>query len=214
MTRTAIGVDEAGRGPVFGSLFVAGVRGAPDHNPIRSSQDSKSISKEKIRSTVQELQQHPEIQIAVIEIPATDITQSDNITRLTIKSMSRLVDVLTTTNDEIFIDACHTNPSKMATSMNLPDGTVATIEHEADDKYDIVGAASCVAKYHRDKHIESLLPKYPNYSIGSGYPSDPTTREFLKQYYSDTGQFPNETRLTWSTCDDIKEEIEQTTLDT
>ena len=51
------------------------------------------------------------------------------------------------------------------------------VEPEADLKYPIVGAASIVAKVLRD----AQLPKLIDGEVGSGYPSDPKTRKWLKK---------------------------------
>jgi len=53
-------------------------------------------------------------------------------------------------------------------------------EHKADLRYAVVSAASILAKVTRDREIEKM-EKTIKKKIGSGYPSDPVTQEFLKK---------------------------------
>jgi ribonuclease HII len=67
-------------------------------------------------------------------------------------------------------------------------------EHKADDKYVVVAAASIVAKVERDQEIAKLKKEYKD--IGSGYPSDPKTIQFLKDNHPD---LPDFVRKSWET---------------
>lgn len=76
--------------------------------------------------------------------------------------------------------------------------------HGADEDDPVVGAASIVAKVARDARMEAIDAEYPEYdAVGSGYPSDPTTRSFLRAYVDDHGDVPDCARRSWSTCDDV-----------
>ncbi len=68
------------------------------------------------------------------------------------------------------------------------------VEHKADVKYTIVGAASILAKVSRDNEIKKLKAKY-NVDFGSGYPSDPVTMEFTRENF---GKYPF-FRQSWDT---------------
>ena len=48
--------------------------------------------------------------------------------------------------------------------------------------------------------------------MGSGYPSDPNTREFLESYVDTHGELPSCARESWSTCEDVLAAAEQTGL--
>jgi len=63
-----------------------------------------------------------------------------------------------------------------------------------------VGAASILAKVARDQAIVKLEEKVGE-PVGSGYPSDPTTQEFIKRYWRDNGRLPPGTRRSWKTVD-------------
>jgi ribonuclease HII len=86
-------------------------------------------------------------------------------------------------------------------------------EHRADESYPLVAAASVVAKVERDARIDALADDYAEYGpIGSGYPSDPTTRDFLRTYVEETGTLPDCARASWSTSSDVLAAAEQSGL--
>jgi ribonuclease HII len=59
----------------------------------------------------------------------------------------------------------------------------------------IVSAASIIAKVTRDRAIARLNREY---DLGSGYPSDPKTVEFVRDWFSRYGQVPDFVRKSWS----------------
>ncbi|NNC25056.1 ribonuclease HII, partial [Salinisphaera sp. USBA-960] len=68
-------------------------------------------------------------------------------------------------------------------------------EHGADETHAIVGAASIVAKVARDNHVAALADEYGD--VGSGYPGDTATREFLRAYVREHGSLPGCARESW-----------------
>jgi ribonuclease HII len=84
-------------------------------------------------------------------------------------------------------------------------------EHGADAAHDLVAAASVVAKVERDRRIEHVAAEYGE--VGSGYPSDPTTRAFLREYVREHGTLPACARSSWATADDALAAAEQSALD-
>ncbi|MFW6317330.1 MAG: ribonuclease HII, partial [Halorubrum sp.] len=86
--------------------------------------------------------------------------------------------------------------------------------HGADEDDPVVGAASVVAKVARDARMAAIDDRYPTYDgVGSGYPSDPTTRSFLRAYVADHGEIPDCARRSWATCEDALAAAEQSGLD-
>ena len=61
--------------------------------------------------------------------------------------------------------------------------------------------------------VETLCGSTTYDGVGSGYPSDPTTRSFLRAYVADHGDVPDCARRSWSTCDDVLAAAEQSGLD-
>ena len=78
------------------------------------------------------------------------------------------------------------------------------MEPKADAKYECVSAASIVAKVTRDKHIEIIEKE--DKDCGSGYPSDPKTREWLKDNYDNIFGFGREVRFSWKTVETMFKE--------
>ena len=73
-----------------------------------------------------------------------------------------------------------------------------------------VSAASILAKVSREEEIEKLKLQYGDF--GSGYPSDPVTKEFLKnkgKEFKNTGLF----RKSWQTWKALFPQKEQATLE-
>ena len=58
------------------------------------------------------------------------------------------------------------------------------LEHKADLNHEIVSAASIIAKVTRDNEIEKIKNKI-KIDFGSGYLSDPKTKEFLDKYHEE-----------------------------
>lgn len=74
-------------------------------------------------------------------------------------------------------------------------------EHKADDKYKIVSAASIVAKVTRDRIIDHYKKIYGE--IGSGYPSDRVTINYLRNYIKEHGELPEIARKCWKTSQNM-----------
>jgi len=66
----------------------------------------------------------------------------------------------------------------------------------------VVSAASVIAKLMRDSEVAIIGSAYGD--IGSGYPSDRRTREFLERYYRKRGDFPPIVRASYKTIRRIR----------
>lgn len=105
--------------------------------------------------------------------------------------------------ESAYVDACDVNAERygrtVADYLDFPCDIIS--EHRADARYKIVGAASVVAKVTRDRAIRDLDEQYGN--VGSGYPSDPVTIEFLRGYVRDYGNPPPCARRSWKTVTNL-----------
>ena len=72
----------------------------------------------------------------------------------------------------------------------------------------MVSAASIIAKVQRDRAVEEIA-KQLNVDLGSGYPADPKTKKFLREYYSKNKKFPPFVRESWDTAKKLKKEFGQ-----
>jgi len=206
------GVDEAGKGPVLGSMFAAAVRADPDSLPDGVG-DSKGIAPAR-RERLDERIREAADAVAVAEIPVERIDDPDtDMNTLTVAAHSEALSAVAREGLTGTVDAGDTNAERFGRRVaERVDPTVdIAAEHGADETDPLVGAASIVAKVARDSHVESLADAHGE--VGSGYPSDPTTRQFLADYVEAHGDLPECARESWSTCADVLAAAQQSTLD-
>jgi ribonuclease HII len=198
------GIDEAGRGPVIGPMVVAGLKGSEKELPEQVD-DSKNLTSKQREHLNDILRENFEYTIVCVSPKAIDKDET-NINNLTAAAQSKAIKRLDNPVNG-FVDACDTNEKRFETIIIESIGTNinVTATHGADEKYPIVSAASIIAKVERDNIIDALDSSF-EYDIGSGYPSDSTTREFLKDYYKDNSEFPACVRTSWKTAKDIRED--------
>ncbi len=77
-------------------------------------------------------------------------------------------------------------------------------EHKADARYPVVSAASIIAKVTRDNAVRDIEESL-GVKIGSGYPSDSTTVNAVKENLKDP-EFKRQIREYWVTIDGIKQQ--------
>lgn len=211
------GVDEAGKGPVLGSMFAAAVRVDPAALPDGVG-DSKGIAPER-RERLDEAIREVADAVAVAEIPVERIDDpGTDMNRLTVAAHAEALagvcrDGLDGTSTlDVLADAA--DASVVRFERRVADRLEATVDltasHGADAEHAIVGAASIVAKVARDSHVDDLAADYGD--VGSGYPSDPATREFLREYVDDEGELPACARSSWQTCSDVLAAADQSSL--
>jgi ribonuclease HII len=206
------GVDEAGKGPVLGSMFAAAVRADPATLPDGVG-DSKGIAPAR-REQLDERIRAAADAVAVAEIPVERIDDpATDMNSLTVAAHAEALDGVATDGLAGMVDAGDTDAERFG--RQVADGLEPTVditaEHGADETDPLVGAASIVAKVARDSHVEALAEAYGD--VGSGYPSDPTTRDFLSNYVEAHGDLPDCARRSWSTCEDVLAAAEQSTLE-
>lgn len=103
-----------------------------------------------------------------------------------------------------YLDSASANPEKFAEELEetVVDKAELIVETKADERYLPVSAASIIAKVRRDERIEELKKEYGE--IGSGYPSDKRTINFLEKWLEEHENFPKFTRKSWKTAQRIK----------
>ena len=212
-------MDDAGRGPVIGPLVIAGViieeekldrlktLGVKDSKQLLPSARTR-LSKE-IPGIVDDYQ--------VLEIEAEEldriVNRAPKFQRLNLLEAKVMAQVIEKLRPElVYVDSSDTRPERFKN--NILDCLSFTprivSEHRADVNYPIVSAASIMAKVHRDIRIEEIKKDYGE--IGSGYAHDVMTIRFLRDYYSDHGDFPPIVRRSWKTLGNIVRDLTQSTL--
>lgn len=155
-----IGVDEAGRGCLFGPVFVGAVIWNNDINDklLELIKDSKKLSK-KNRAIVREFIENNALAYNVSYCDNT-VIDDINILQATHKAMHKCLDNIYDNNikfDRILVDG---NSFKPYIKNNY------AIEHNCivsgDNKYIQIAAASILAKTYRDEYIENLCKKDDN----------------------------------------------------
>ena len=83
-------------------------------------------------------------------------------------------------------------------------------KHRMDSEEVLVGAASILAKVCRDKEIRRIN-NLLDIDIGSGYPSDPKTKEAVKKLVD--SELPNQfLRWSWATVENAWNEVHDTQI--
>ena len=214
-TPVRIGSDEAGKGPVLGPMVAAAVRVDPEALPT-AVDDSKRLTPARRETLAAEIRAVAEgVGVAVVTTARIDAPETDMNT-LTVDAHAEALAGVAGDGDAVSADAGDVSESRFArrVAAGVDDRGVAVevrAEHGADARYPIVAAASIVAKVERDRHVEALADEYGD--VGSGYPSDPRTRAFLREYVRDHGSLPDCARASWKTCDDVLRAAEQSALD-
>ena len=169
------GCDEAGRGPLAGSVFAAAVIFTPalledaGHSAwLEMLNDSKQLS-DKQRQYLRPLIEQHAAAWAVVEVTAEEI-DNINILNASIIGMHRALDQLKMIPQHIIVDGNKWKPY-------IPEGYVMEIPAQTvvkgDGKYLSIAAASVLAKTYRDEYMLRLHEQYPQYHWDSnmGYPT-------------------------------------------
>jgi ribonuclease HII len=197
-----VGVDEAGKGPVLGSMFAAAVR-APEAALPGGLRDSKELTARRREELDERLRTSEGVEIGLAEITPERIDDpGTDMNTLTVAAQADALSAVVRESDTAHVDAGDVDADRFGRRVGECLGVDTNIraEHGADARYPIVAAASVIAKVARDAHVADLAAEYG--AVGSGYPSDPTTRSFLDSYVSEHGRLPDCARASWKTSED------------
>ncbi len=196
-----MGLDEAGRGAVLGPMTVgAFVVDDSLYDELRSIgvTDSKKLSPKKRKLIAGLL---PDLGTGDVRLLSAQEIDAGNLNHLEEEVFIDLIE--THQPDHVIIDA-PTHPRGIPAFIERIKSRISytptlCVEPKADLNYLPVGAASILAKVRRDAIIASLG------EIGSGYPSDPTTRKFLIEALRTDEQLPPFVRTRWATLDNLRQ---------
>ena len=192
-------MDEAGKGSVLGPMVIAAV-GVSSENVFAEVEvaDSKLLSpkvRERLYITIRKRFRVATIRIDAHEIDEirTGMTMNACVARAHAQAIDKLSPAIA------YVDACDVNAFRYADMVksHLETSCEVVSEHNADQTFKVVSAASIVAKVTRDRAIAALSKKYGE--IGSGYPSDPVTIAFLSAYIDEYKCPPPIARKSWKT---------------
>ena len=145
------GVDEAGRGPLAGPVVAATVI-LDEQNRISGLADSKKLTAKKREKLFQEIMQHAEVGIGVVDVEEID---KNNILKATQKAMYKAMGALKTKPDKALIDG-YALPNQIIPNEGIIGG---------DDKIDCIRAASIIAKVTRDRMMQQYDIIFPEFGF-------------------------------------------------
>tara|TARA_B100002019_G_C21223314_1_gene575964 strand:+ start:606 stop:1217 length:612 start_codon:yes stop_codon:yes gene_type:complete len=163
------GVDESGRGPLAGPLFVAAVI-LPLGKKYKYINDSKLLNEKKRKLAYEEVVANA-LSISV-SVATVDEIDKYNIYQSTKMKMINSIKTLEIKPDFVLIDAM--NIEEIQNKLSLIKGDRRSIS---------IAAASVVAKVKRDEYMLQLDEKYPMYNFkkNKGYPTK-QHKMLLKQF--------------------------------
>ena len=147
------GIDEAGRGPLAGSVFAAAVI-LPHGFVIPELDDSKKLTPKK-RDMLYDIIIENALAYHIAQADESEI-DSMNILNATMLVMCRAHTGLSIATDIILVDG---NKSPDFGNPDIPSVTVIG----GDAKSAVIAAASILAKVARDRYLVELDAKYPQY---------------------------------------------------
>ncbi len=212
-----LGIDEAGRGPIIGSLFIAGALfEEKDISKLKELgvKDSKLLSHKKRILLAKEIKKiakkYKIIQVKPEEIDkAVNHDHGLNLNWLEAHKTVQLINELKP--DKAIIDCPSPNIKKYKEFLyNLINNKKVEliVEHKADLHHLPCSAASILAKCVREEEVEKLKKKYGE--IGPGYTSNPITQKFVKENFD---KYPEIFRKSWMTWKNHYQAKKQRKLD-
>ncbi|MGC8688104.1 MAG: ribonuclease HII [Candidatus Micrarchaeia archaeon] len=221
------GGDEAGRGAVLGPLVISVVAIKKEHEKKLSEigvRDSKMLSSKK-RYELYDKIKEVALEALTDSIYPNEINNamknSISLNELEAVHFARLFDKIKRDTSILYLDSPDVIAQKFGMRISIYSTKPTRVigikvsrekgvkytkiisEHKADSKYPVVSAASIIAKVTRDNEIKRLKDEL-NMDIGSGYPSDQTTIEAIKNNLKNE-ELLKHIRDRWSTIQGIRQ---------
>ncbi len=164
-----IGIDEAGRGPLAGPVFVAAVLLKNDDFPLASEiRDSKQVSPERRKILALEIRRRAE-KISLAWSYPSEIDKL-NILKATLRAMNRAAQkAVQFKTAPVLVDGPFSIPDFKGRQLPIIKG---------DQKSLAIACASIIAKVYRDRWMETIDRRFPGYGFSKhkGY----GTKDHLK----------------------------------
>ena len=215
-----IGVDESGRCPALGSLFLASVCfRKKDLKGLDQIKECKSYLREQIPSVFNKIKNR--IDWKLEELTAQDISKAKNLNDLQMFRACRMIESFILkygTNLTLIIDNWEVSRKAFMNRLKIIDLHLFNLirnriiklylVHNCERikyslKYKAIALASIIAKYHRDKQMILLDKKY---KIGFGSPNEWRTRNFILKCINHelNEEACKHVRWNWQTVDKVK----------
>ncbi len=159
-----VGIDEAGRGCLFGRLYVGAVVFAKDMDDffdhgaaLATIRDSKTLTARK-RAILYDYIQEAALDKAVAFAEVDEI-DTHNILQADLRCMHRALDALTIPVDRILVDGDHWKPWRGADGRDVEAHTIV----DGDASYMSIAAAGILAKVARDNWVAEVCATHPEW---------------------------------------------------
>ncbi|KAF5416894.1 MAG: Ribonuclease HII [Candidatus Methanogaster sp.] len=210
-----VGIDEAGKGPVIGPMCVAGVLMEEERMHLIDGlglKDSKKLTPKRREFFDREIKKVVDGWF-VLEVSAHQIDELRTVmtmNEIMVNAFARVLENLKP--DHAFLDAADVNEARFGRNVqgSCKHHLTVTARHKADATYPIVAAASIIAKVQRDRAVKTLGEGVGDF--GSGYPSDPKTIRFMREWFREHKSFPEWVRHSWKTTSNVAAAAAQRTL--
>lgn len=198
-----LGIDESGRGPCIGSMFIVGTlfeEKQLDKLKQIGIKDSKLLTHKKIAELSNKIKQIAK-NIEIIEITPKEIDKAvdgNNTLNLNWLEGHKIVEIINKLKpDRAIIDSPSPNLYKFKNFLKKLikyKNIELIVVHKADRDFVECASASIIAKNMREEQVLKIEKKVGE-SIGSGYPSNPICKEFLKNNFD---KYPDIFRKSWA----------------
>lgn len=198
-SRLYCGLDEAGRGSVMGSLVVGAV--FVEDDSVLSEigvKDSKKLTPKK-RESMYDLIAESVPHWTVIITTAEEIDEQRKEVSLNEIELRMFKEAaLSYDCHAVYADCPDINEASFTNrlSESLGKDVEVIAKHKADDTYLVVSAASIMAKVTRDWIMDDIREEFGT-NVGSGYPSDHYTMDFIREWIEKNHKAPAHVRCSW-----------------
>lgn len=218
-----IGIDDAGRGPVIGPMILSGVLAdESDEELIKQwgAKDSKLLTFKKRAEIQEKILKNFETATAITSAGEIDtqISSGTNLNTIEAIKAGKIINELIKNKTEkikVIIDCPSPNTlawkAVVLNYVEKPEQIELYCEHKADLNHSIVSAASIIAKQTREAELEKIKTTLGK-NCGSGYCSDPITKEFLKNSHQELEKL-HLIRKSWQTWADLINKKQQKFLE-
>ncbi len=170
--------------------------------PLRqlNVRDSKKLSADRRELLAPQIREVSRCELLVIPAEEIDVMRGEmSLNDFETRLFAKLIEMIHP--DTAYLDAVDVDEIefKRAVLRLLPFEVEIVSQHEADDLFPVVSAASILAKVRRDAEMRKIEEELGQ-PTGSGYPSDPDTIAFLEKWIREKACLPPHTRTTWDTA--------------
>ncbi len=196
------GIDESGKGPVIGPLVVCGLMMEEADIPKLKAigvKDSKLLTPKAREMMAAQIEKVAKFSFQIITPRDIDEAMRSRESNLNWLEAVRIAMIINELKPGRAILDCPSNniaAYKKYLQVYIADKDMELeAHHKAESKFEVVAAASILAKVMRDKEVAGIRAAI-GIDFGSGYPADPRTVQFIEDH---ADEYPELFRHEWAT---------------